>query len=200
MVVTTPIAHTDHPLSVIETATATETERGTETAIAIEGWIHPVAADDTTNLIRTTTVDTPLPRVATSGVQTNTDPVATAMVHAKENAPRDTKTMITAMDLPLVDTDLPARSTVVMRMMKIQKSVGDVDARGGIVGGIGIAIGRNTTIRRINRLASTTRPQCVREVITEAILEATSTMLQVCTIANTDLGTTMTRCPFRIIL
>jgi hypothetical protein len=155
-VVTTPIAHTGLPLTVIETATATATETGTGTGtgtgtvIVIEGWIHLVAADDTTNPPHTTTADTPPPHVAILEVQTDTDPVATVMAHANGNAPRDTKMMITAKDLPLIDTDRPVGATA-MTMTKIQKSVGDVDARGGNVKRIGIAIGGDTTICQRNR-------------------------------------------------
>lgn len=194
-VVTTPIAHIGLPLTAIEiaTATATETGTGTGTVITTEGWIRPVAADGTTNPIRTMNADTPPPRVATLGARTDTDPVATVKAHANENAPRDTKTTITAADLLLIDTDRPARITTTMTMTKIQKNAGDVGARSGIAERIGIARGRDKTTRQTNHLAHTTRRR------QEVTMENTR-MRQVYTRANTDLGMTPTRCLSRITL
>ena len=201
--VNTPIAHIGLPPTVIENATATETATGTGTGIGTViamGETRLVAAGDTTSPTRTTTADTPLLHVATLEIRTGTDPVATVMAHAIENAPRDIKTTITATDLPLVDTDRPARGITAMMATKIRKSVGDVDTRGGIAKRIGIAIGRDTTTCQIDPRAPTTNRWRVRIATREATLEESSTTLQVYMRANTGLGMTPTRCPFRIIL
>ena len=194
--VTTLIVHTGPPLTVNVTVTVTVTEIGTGTAIAMG--IRLAAAGDTTGPTRTTSADTPLPRVAKLEVQKDTDPVVTAMPHVNENALRDTETTITATDLPPIDTDHPVGG-MAMKVMKIRKSVGDVDARGGIAKRIGIAMGRNTMVRQRNPRALTTRRWRVKTA-TEVTLEESSTTLQVYTIANIDLGMTPMRCPFRIIL
>ena len=185
----TPIAYTGPPLIAIEIATATETGRGT--VIAIEGRIRLVAVGDTIGPTHTTNVDIPLPHVVTLEIRTNTDPVATAKAHASENALRDTETTNTAADLPLNDIDRPAGSTTAMTM-KIRKSVGDVDARGGNAKRIRIVRGRNTTIPERNRLT-------IGKKVTEVMVETTTTP-QIHMKASTDLGMTPTRCPFRIIL
>jgi len=189
----TPIACTGLPLTVIENVTGTGTGTGTGTVIAIEGWTRPVAADDTTDPTRTTNVDIPLRHVATLEIQINTGPVVSAKAHASENAPRDTEMTNTVKDLPLTDIDRPAGSTTAMKM-RIRKSAGDADVRGGIAKRIGIARGRNTTIRERNRRALTTWKEA-----TEAMAEETTMTPQV-TKASTDLGMTQTRCQFRIIL
>jgi len=195
----TPIVHTDLPPIATETETGTRTRTrtgtGTGTVIAIGGWIHPVAADDTTNTTRTTIVDIPLPHVASLEAQKDTDLVAIVKAPANENALRDTETTTTATDLPPIDTDRPARSTTATTMMKIRKNVGDVDARGGNAK----RIGKNTTICRRDRRVPMTRPRCTREVTTEVMSEVTSRTLQVSTIANTDPGMTTTHYPFQII-
>jgi len=95
------------------------------------------------------------------------------------------------MDLPPIDTDPPAKSLPAMRVMKTLKSVGDADARGTNVERVGTVIGKKQMICRIDRIVP--MDQRVREVITEVMLEATSTTLQVYTRANTDPGMTMTR-------
>lgn len=163
--------------------------------IAIEGWIHLAVADGTKNPLRTTNVDTPLPLAATSEARTDTD-IDSARAPTNENTPRDTETTTTAMD-HLIDTDRPTEGTTTT---KIPRSVGDVDAiaRSGTV--IGITIGRSTRNCRRDHQVFTTRVRHMRVVITEVILEVTTTTLQVYTRANTNPGTTLTPCRFPIIL
>jgi hypothetical protein len=201
---TTTTSRTGLPLIAIEIAT--ETGIGTETVIAIEARIHPVAADDTRNLTRMMTVDTLLPRVATLEVQKGTTAVDTAKAPANVNTPRDTKMKIIATDL-LIGTDRPTKSTM---MMKIRKAAGDTDATesGGIATGTGIGTGtgtgntteRNAKTHRRSLRVATTRRRCARVVITEVTLGVTSTTLQAFMRANIELGMTPTRCRFRITL
>ena len=196
---TTPIVHTGLLLIAAETENENETGIGTGTGIATGGWIHPVVADDKTNTTRTTVVDTPLPHAATLEAQTDKDLVAIVKAPANGNTLRDTETTITAMDLPLIDIDRPARSITAMKMMRILKNVGDADAIGENAKRIGIAIGKNTTTHQRNRRVPTTRPRCTREVTTKVMSEVTSKTLQVPTIANTDPGMSSTRYPFQNI-
>lgn len=191
--VDTPTVHTGLPLIAAETVIETETGTGIGTVIAIEGWNRAIVAGGTTNLTRTTTADTPLPRVATSEPQKNTDLVAIVKARANESAPRDTETTIITTDPLLAGTDRPARSTTVMMMTKIRENTGNVDTRSGI------ARGKNMKIYRRDRRASTTRSRYMRKVTTKVMPEVTSRTPQACTVANTYLGMTTTRYPFRII-
>jgi hypothetical protein len=188
------IGHTGLLLTV-----ATETGMGTGTVIAMEETIHLVAGA-TREPTRMTTVDTPLPRVATLEFQTDTVKVNTVKAHATET--RGKKTMITVMDL-LAGIDRPAGGTTTMTT-KILKNAGDADTRGGNAKRnatrIGIMIGGSTKIGPRSLQVSTNRRPAVTEAITGAMLEVISTTPQVYTKANTGPRMTMTRCRSQIRL
>jgi len=139
-------------------------------------------------------LSTSLPHIATLEAQKDTDLVTIVKVAANENAPRDTETMVTVTDLPLINTNYPARSTTATTTKKTRKNVGDRRERQEC------EKDRKKHDNLPEKLLSTHDQALMREGSHQGgDVGGDFRDVQVPTIANTDPGMTTAHYPFQII-